>query len=178
MLDTDYRSSGDHRFINEPIFNELFNKYWNSVYSSCLKYTGSESAAEELTQEIFFSVWKRRTQITILDISKYLHGAAKLNSFNYIRNQSRKRVEHADPVVEPIDHDHPAHQMEFKELNAYFFESCNLLPEPSRRIFMLSREQAMSHKQIAEKMNISVSMVEYHIGNALRKIRKKISAFL
>jgi len=165
-------------FIDERILNELFQKYWNSVYHICLKYTGSEIDSEELAQDIFFSIWKRREDIAIQDISKYLHGAAKLKAFNFMRNKNRAKLEITDLSTEAVNNEHPAIQMEFKELNAYFSKFCNTLPEPSREIFLLSRNHAMSHKQISEKMNISLGMVEYHIGSALKRIRKKLHTFL
>ena len=176
MLDTNGAEACT--FIDERILNDLFQKYWNSVYHICLKYTGSEIDSEELAQDIFFSIWKRRDTIDIQDIAKYLHGAAKLMAFNFMRNKARIRLEITDLTIDPVNNEHPALQMEFKELSAYFSRSCNTLPEPSRQIFLLSRQHALSHKQISEKMNISLGMVEYHIGNALRSMRKKLDLFL
>jgi RNA polymerase sigma factor, sigma-70 family len=178
MLDTNGADLETCTFIDERILNELFQKYWNSVYHVCLKYTGSEIDSEELAQDIFFSIWKRRETINVQDISRYLHGAAKLKAFNFMRNKSRAKLEITDLSAEPVDNEHPAIQLEFKELNANFSKFCNTLPDPCREIFLLSRNHAMSHKQISEKMNISLGMVEYHIGTALKRIRKKLHAFL
>ena len=57
MLNTNGANLETCTFIDERILNELFQKYWNSVYHVCLKYTGSEIDSEELAQDIFFSIW-------------------------------------------------------------------------------------------------------------------------
>jgi len=178
MPETNSSNPKDCTFIDERVFNELFCQYWNSVYQVCLRYTGSENDSEELAQDIFFSIWKRRDNIYIEDISKYLHGAAKLGSFNLMRSKSRKKLNKSELTEEPVNDQHPGQQMELKELNTYYFKFCNTLPEPCRQIFLLSRQQSMSHKQISEKLNISTGMVEYYIGTALRNIRKKLQPFL
>jgi RNA polymerase sigma-70 factor (ECF subfamily) len=48
------------------------------------------------------------------------------------------------------------------------------LSEPARTVFYLSRREYLSYKQIAERLGISTSTVEYHISNSLRTLRREL----
>lgn len=166
------------RYINsldEQSFKELFDQYWHSVFTACLKYTGSPEDSKELAQDIFFSLWRRRNQLDVIsNISAYLHSAAKLKSFEFLRNEKRLKARAAShPAPEPEDN-YTAMALEHKELDMQLQEFISRLPEPRQKIFRLSREKGLSHKQISSDTGISLSMVEYHIGNALRMLRNKL----
>ncbi|HEY0272365.1 MAG TPA: RNA polymerase sigma-70 factor [Chitinophaga sp.] len=161
--------------LDEQSFKVLFDRYWDSVYAVCVRYTGAPEDSRELAQDIFFSLWRRRKQLAIkTDISAYLHGAAKLKSFEFLRKEARQQQQRLyRPLADVADH-HAARLLEQKELHAQLQHCIAHLPEPGRRIFHLSREEGLSHKQIAANTGISVGMVEYYIGNALRILRNKL----
>lgn len=171
-------SSSNNTILDEHDFNLLFQEHWNSVYHACIKYSGSEQDAQELAQDIFISVWRRRDEINMNNISAYLHGAAKLQSLQYLRGKSRRKVVYSDEEPTIIHHDHPGNKIEYKELYASFSDYCEQLPEPGKQVFLLSREYQLSHKEIAKKMNLSIGMVQYHMGSVLKIIRKKFQTYL
>lgn len=162
---------------DEHDFNLLLKEHWNDVYYACVKYSGSESDAQELAQDIFISIWKRKEEISLQHISAYLHKAAKLASLQFLRSKSRRKLEYRNETPVITDNYHPQNEAEFKELYANFLLSCQTLSEPGRQVFMLSREYDLSHKQIAKKMNLSLGMVQYHMGIALKVIRKRIKTY-
>lgn len=166
------------RFIDEDDFNEIFQQYWNSVYYICVKYVGAKEDAEEIAHDIFISLWKRKDQVAIQNISAYLHKAAKLKAFNFMRAKRTIQTSFMDGIVEPATNRHPENQLVYKELVHNFSAYCNQLPEPRKEVFLLSRTYAMSHKDISKKMNMSLAMVEYHMGLALKSIREKMRRFL
>lgn len=164
--------------LDEQAFNSLFKEHWNNVYHICIKYTGSEYDAQELAQDIFVSVWKRKEEINMLNVSAYLHQAAKLRSLHFLRSKSRIKLEYSEEEPKTINYNHPGSQIEYKELRANFSAYCEQLPEPGKQVFLLSREQQLSHKEIASKMNLSLGMVQYYMGSVLKVIRKKFQTYL
>lgn len=163
--------------VNEHDFNLLLKKHWNDVYHACIKYSGSEADAQELAQDIFISIWNRREVLRCDNIPAYLHRAAKLSALQFLRSKGRRKLEYREETPEMINNSHPENEMEYKELSAHFSASFETLPEPGRQVFILSREQELSHKEIAKKMNLSLGMVQYHMGLALKVIRKKFQLF-
>ncbi|SEW52753.1 sigma-70 family RNA polymerase sigma factor [Chitinophaga arvensicola] len=161
--------------IDEQSFKQLFHQYWHSVFSVCLKYTGSAEDSRELAQDIFFSLWRRRHQLDVkTNISTYLHGAARLKSFEFMRNASRLKERSAGGPPPDTAAGDAAMILEHKELHDQLQHFIDHLPEPGQKIFRLSREQGLTHKEIAADTGISVGMVEYYIGTALRTLRNKL----
>lgn len=72
----------------------------------------------------------------------------------------------------------PLSLLEFKEFNNKLIDVLENLPEQQRIVFMMSRYDNLSHKDIAERLNISIRTVETHIGRALKSIEKSLKPLL
>lgn len=164
---------------DQVAFEIVFQKYWDMVMTVCIKYTGSEEDAKELTQDIFYSIWSRRADLIIkTNLSAYLHQCAKNKSFNFLRDQERRQAKlQLVPSASLID-GHSAQEIDLKELHLTLQQATNNLLEPGKEIFKLSREESLSHREIALKMNISVKTVEYHIGKTLRYFKLQLKEYL
>lgn len=162
---------------DEDAFKIIFDTYWQSVYTVLLKYTSSDEDAEELTQDIFYSLWQRRKDLCLQsDLSHYLHGSAKLKAFQHLRNNYR----HQQRLNELNSHDevYSRQPMHYKELETDFQQAIDGLPEPGREIFILSHSELFSQKEIAEKTGRSVQMVKYYVSTARHQLRKKLKHHL
>lgn len=159
-------------------FGDLFNRHWNGVYQLCLRYCADESAAKDLTQNIFLSVWERKiTFDSSKSAEQYLSRSAKYQVLNYLRN---KKI-----TVETNEYTGNENLTEIYRYNPESVYTCNelsqkidsrieALPEPSKTIFLLSRHQAMSYLQIADEMGVSVKTVEKHMTLALKNLRTEL----
>ncbi|UYQ95122.1 sigma-70 family RNA polymerase sigma factor [Chitinophaga horti] len=163
---------------DELAFKTIFDTYWQSVYNVLLKYTASEADAEELTQDIFYSLWQRREELCLQsELSHYLHGSAKLKAFQHLRNQhrSQQRINRIPTPVETLETRQP---MAYKELELGFSQAIDELPEPGKEIFLLSQSERLSQKEIAEKTGRSVQMVKYYVSNARHQLKEKLKHHL
>jgi len=52
------------------------------------------------------------------------------------------------------------------------------LPEKTRQIFLLSRNEDLSHKEIAERITLSTKAIEFHISKALAALRISLKDFM
>lgn len=152
-------------------FEELFNTFWNRVYQLCLRYSQDEDAAKDLTQNIFSSVWQRNVQFDDYEhAEKYLSKAAKYQCVHYWR--TRKDV--ATIPVPEQETESTEQQFLYTELLQQTRLAIDRIPEPSRSIFLLSRENEYTYQEIAHERNISPKTVEFHISKALRLLREKL----
>lgn len=71
-----------------------------------------------------------------------------------------------------IDSFNPLLKLEYSELLDYLDQMINQLPDKCKEIFYLSRMEQLSHKEIAEKLNISVKTVENQISIALKRLKQ------
>ncbi|WP_295123818.1 sigma-70 family RNA polymerase sigma factor [uncultured Chitinophaga sp.] len=163
---------------DEQAFKTIFDTYWQSVYAVLLKYTSSEEDAEELTQDIFYSLWQRREDLCLQsELSHYLHGSAKLKAFQHLRNSYRQQQRFSTlPMLQ--DSNVTGQPLTYKELELEFKQAIDGLPEPGREIFLLTHSNLYSQKEIAEKTGRSIQMVKYYIGTARHQLKKKLKNHL
>jgi RNA polymerase sigma-70 factor (ECF subfamily) len=85
-------------------------------------------------------------------------------------------VKKADFITD--DNDSPERLLEIKELATQIQDQVELLPEKTKRIFMLNRESGLTYHEIARSLGISLKTVEYHIFKALHLLGKYILSLL
>jgi RNA polymerase sigma-70 factor (ECF subfamily) len=157
-------------------FEWLYNTYWEKVFAVC--YHGSEDVhlAKEMTQDIFKSIWERRETLVIeKSYEHYLVRSAKLKVAEHFRNQA-SRKKHLNNATK--DFCEAANCTEQDVCYSMLVEELDLLvdqlPCQCRNVFNMSRNQGMTNKEIAEKLQISQRAVEYHISKALTFLKKNM----
>lgn len=137
------------------------------------KKTGSQEVAEELVQDVFLSFYHQRQTLredTIVE--NYIFIALKNRVLNYHRQLlTQFKKDQAFIKDPPFQSKEVNRQLEFKELQTYLTARIQELPPQCRAVFLLSRENQLSNKEVAERLNISVNTVEQHMRKALRILR-------
>jgi len=158
---------------NLKIFEQLFRDYYKQLCNFANKYLQSYDSAEEVVQDIFYQIWKKRNEITIKSsLKSYLYTSVKNNCFQQIR------VHNLDLKYETYYKTHyndegfdPADELKAKELNEIISNALNTLPEKCRQIFEMSRYEGLKYHEIANKLSISIKTVEANMGKALKHFR-------
>lgn len=155
---------------DERAFAEIYNRYWKPLYTSAHNILQVKEAAQDVVQEVFISLWKRREVVQIDVLQSYLHQAVRFQVFKAIRAEKTdqdffkrlslisKDILFEDPVL-------------FKELEGVYQQLIQSLPPDEKEIFLLHRDSGLTYKQIAEQKNISVKTVEKKMSRALKEIR-------
>jgi len=161
-------------------FDELFRIYGPRLCSYGQRLTQSRDVAEELVQEVFLSIWAHRDQRGIDEsISTYLYRSVRNRAFNYIRHEriERRYVERSLigywSTEAQSAHSNEAGLVE-NEVRVAVQRAIAAMPERSREIFLLNREQGLTYAAIAEVMDLSVKAVEYHMGRAFSFLRRQL----
>ncbi|MBE9601588.1 RNA polymerase sigma factor [Pedobacter sp. MC2016-24] len=166
------------RFDDERAFTVLFDRYKVQVYRQVFRRIQSDADAEEILQNIFISVWKNRKTIVIeQNIFPYLMGAAKNSVFEYYAKTS-KAIAHSrilSAIPEPIEY--PAEDFIMaRELEGLIYLEIQKMPETMRKIFMLSRNQEASVRDIAATLSLSEQTVKNNMTMALKQLRLKLDS--
>ncbi len=150
------------------------------VCQAALRIIPDENTAEDLAQEVFFELWKRKQVLNInTSIQAYLRRAVVNKALNYLRDNRLIPVEEDQMINAPglrTDMDHTA--LETRELGELIRQSIDRLPERCRLVFTLSRYEEFSYQEIADKMGISVKTVENQMTKALRALREDLGPYL
>ncbi|MBT2563121.1 RNA polymerase sigma-70 factor [Pedobacter sp. ISL-68] len=155
-------------------FGEIYNRYWKPLHHSAYNILGDENAASDVLQEVFVSLWHRRGAVEILSLKSYLFQAVRFGVLKSIRQQKTDQLFYTRlaAVTSEIVLENP---MLFKEQQHLITQLISQLPEDCRTIFIMSREENLTYKQIANKLDISEKTVEKKMSISLRMIRKGLN---
>lgn len=155
-------------------FNTLFKEYNSRLYYFINGYIKSGNEAEEMIQDIFMKIWERRADLKEeLSFKSYLFTIA----FNKIRKHFR-----SEKVISEYLHSGTGDGLDFqttKEISYnsllnYVSEIVDHLPARRRLIFMKSRFDGLSIREIAEELKLSHKTVENQLTDALKFIRSNL----
>lgn len=160
--------------INEKNFERAYNDYFEIVCRFLNSYTHDRHAIEEVVQDIFVKLWEEYQGKEIHFIKTYLYNSARNRMLNYIRNEERHSFLLEKWAKIELESKGAADCIDRDEFFLLLQEAINTLPEKCKDIYVMSREEQLSYKEIATIRNISVKTVENQMGKALRKIREYI----
>jgi len=168
----------------EDAFTEIYNRYWERLVATGYYYTRSKEAAEEIVNDVLMGLWLRRASLAINSLPAYLGTAVKFAVFKSIARNKRRNQVLSGQLSEAAAV--AAHNETEQHLDAIFMDEwlrgiVEQLPEKARLVFVYSREEELSIKEIAGKMDLSPKAVEYHMTKALKTIRdsiRKLTIFL
>ena len=165
-------------------FKELFFTYHGRLVLFANKFTYDKQAAQDLVQDTFLKLWEKTEDMSSIESPKaYLFQSVRNSCINYQRHLNIKKsareelVSKLDSMEKSMyfDLDDPLHSLFEKEIEEKVDELVRSLPEKCRQVFTMSRQDYLKNKQIAEKLGISVKMVEKHISKALSILRAGLS---
>ncbi len=160
-------------------FTTLYRRYWEGLFVTAAKVLRSKEEAADVVQEVFLSLWKRRNEIDVHgSLAAYLHTSVRYKCIHYIE----KNIHHRDyldllaAVVINISSIDPENALQLKEMQETINKTVSKMPAKMQEVYKLSRQEHMSHKEIADLMSISVETVKKHIQHALNLIRTHLSS--
>lgn len=169
-------------------FNRLFTENHARFVRFASTYVDDRMAAEDIVMEAMKYYWENRCRLDIgTNSSAYIFTAIKNKCLNYLRDKQYRRqvsdqlMEHASwklslqlATLEACDPE----ELFSDEIERLVNEALGRLPETTRRIFIMSRFEEKSHREIAAEMNMSVKGVEYHISKATSVLKHALKDFL
>jgi RNA polymerase sigma factor (sigma-70 family) len=163
---------------NEAAFHTFYLRYWPQVYGTAFHLTRSPELARDLSQDIFLKVWEGRAKLRgIQKIEAYIYTLSK----NLVIDYMKKKVfdpANLDALLHYFQPDtEAAHQpLEYKELEHTLQQAVGQLTGNVKQVFLLSRNERLTHEQIAARLHISVASSKTYAVRALQEIRQYLAA--
>lgn len=162
-------------------FEKLFRQYYEGLHRFIWGYVQSKAVAEELVQDVFLSIWENREQITIRhSVKAYLFKMARNKSIDWLRRNEveQKWKEEESAHLKSRHVPDASKRLHDKRILKEVKQAIKSMPRRRREVFMLSRYEQMTYKEIAKTLDISVSTVETHMSRALDMLRKRFLPLL
>jgi RNA polymerase sigma-70 factor (family 1) len=150
-------------------FDQLFDPLRNYLYYKC----GDSDLATDIVQDIFLKVWEKPIDVTSKTIKSLLYKMVNDAFFDHLR---KNKV--ADKYLSRLDlnlsSNGPDDILEFEELKQQYETILASLGEKQRSVFLMSRMEELTYKEIAERLDISVKAVEKRMSQALKVLKEKV----
>jgi RNA polymerase sigma-70 factor (ECF subfamily) len=166
-------------FSDPESFERIFRTYYAQLCRSVYRIVQDKDVSEDIVQEVFMKIWTKREELSInLTVKSYLFAAAYNSSFNYLKQQKKFSDSEEETWVNIAGSERADQSLYTSELDVHINQAINSLPPACRSVFVLSRYEELSYKEIAETLQISVKTVENQMIKALKVLRERLAPFL
>jgi RNA polymerase sigma-70 factor (ECF subfamily) len=177
-----YSAYSDNELISllisgdEMSYTEIYHRYKGLIYQHAYRRLKDEDEADDVLQDIFTSLWVRRERLnSSINVPAYLYSALRNKVINIIAHKQVRSEYHN--IFEKITENNSAvtdHRVRLNLLQELIEKEVANLPPKMREIFEYSRNQHLSHREIAQKLDISEKTVKNQIHNALKILRSRL----
>lgn len=158
----------------EKAFEELYIRYKNKIYVFCNFFLKSSELSRDITQDIFIMIWENRKTINShQSFSSFLYTIARnkaLNELNSVSFREKIDLETANRQELLVEENMETSQI-LQEFHILLDKAIDSLSEQRRQIFLMSRKNGLTYKEIGKRMGISPHTVQAHISNSMNSIR-------
>ena len=164
---------------DKKALSALFDYYYPRLYSYSKSFLKIEDGIDDIIQEVFLKIWENRENIlNPVTFNSYVYTITK----NLLLNELRSRLNNQklkDKIYKlSVGKEYLlSDELEFNELKDRLDSIIGDLPANQKQIYFFSRNEGMSHKEIAKKLKISTKTVEYHISRSISFIKSRLSDF-
>jgi len=162
-------------------FRTLFSRYQSVIFRQVLFQTRQTDLSHDIVQETFVRIWEHRASLrphrSFLALALSISNNLIRDAIKHRKVRERLEGEVPRPVLSEGDDPYEALQLSMleEELTAIIKEG---LGEKCRTVFLLSRFEGMSNREIAELLGLSPKTVENQIHHALKVLRTKLGRYL
>lgn len=140
----------------------------------------SSSVAEDVLSEIFLTLWDKRQNLKdVKDWDSYLFITVKNRALSFLEKHRQYNLSSINQIVIEIPGNDltPEEKLLKKDMEENMQQDIQQLPEKTRIIYCMAKEELMSYKQISEALDISERTVNTHMTNAIRKLTASLRKY-
>ena len=154
-------------------FKMIYDAHFDDLRRYLIYRSGDQDLSKDIAQNVFMKVWTKKIEIASGNIKSLLFKMATDEFISHIR---KKKVE--KEYTESIDLKlirEPDNNYDLLEKKVLFQKALNQLPEKQKTAFLMNKMQGLTHKEIAEILNLSQKAIEKRIGMALKALKQNIN---
>ena len=160
-------------------FRQLFDLYKLRLYTFVYQFTSSKPDAEEIVQDVFTKLWEVRTSLAGVEYPvKYIFTIARNKTLNHLTKIARDRQLLQQLWVNISQFDNTTEELlQAQESQKLIREAVNQLSPQRQTIFDLSREQGLTHEEIADRLGLSKSRVKNIMVEILKFVKDYLARY-
>jgi RNA polymerase sigma-70 factor, ECF subfamily len=157
-------------------FAELFGYYAPRVKSYLMRLGADGAAAEEITQDVMVTVWRKASLFdrSQASVSTWIFRIARNRRIDVFRRTKRPDLDPEEAMILPAAIEAPGERIEAMETEARVREAMRDLPEEQLLLLRLAFYEGLSHREIAEKLDVPLGTVKSRIRLAFAKMKSRL----
>ncbi|HBE41669.1 MAG TPA: RNA polymerase sigma-70 factor [Bacteroidales bacterium] len=171
---------------NKNAFEFLFKTYYPDLKNYANNIVGNEVIAEDMVMDVFVRLWELEKRLEIkTSIAGYLFTSVHNHCINYLTRKHNRfpgvngeTIDKLNALIPLSSENDAISNINLSELSERIEQGMGKLPDECRKIFMMSRMEGMTNREIADKLGISENTVKVQIYRALNKFRVLLKEFL
>jgi len=164
---------------HEPSFRKVFDTYYKIMIITAYQVLKNEELSRDAAQEVFLKIWQNRNHLhKNIKLLPYLKRATSNSAINILKSR-RHHISSGEAPLSVLEDStqNPQEIYENIEIRKAINKAIDSLPDKCRAVYMLSRNDGLSHNEIAEQLNISTKTIENHITKALKVLRRELGIY-
>ena len=149
---------------------DLFKSQHQELVRFAARLVGGRDGGEEVIQNTYLRLARRSKQGDVIDYPKaYAYSVARRVAFDFTAERNKEwlhRVDFEDAGVESASTD-PIQLLDRRQRILKLAVTLNELPAACQKAFILNKIEGCTHREIANRLGVSISMVEKHIIRAM-----------
>ena len=165
---------------SQASYTVIYSRYSEILFRHAYNMLEDQAEAEDVIQEVFLMLWTKRSEVAAAkSLSAYLYTSVRNRILNHITHQKvvDKYLDSMRTFMETGGYTADELLRE-KELAAVIEREIAAMPPKMREIFLMSRNEQLSHKSIGELLNISDKTVKQQVYKAVKQLRGRMENFL
>lgn len=160
---------------DNPVF-EAFQACHDGLVRSVMKLCARQQDVDDILQETYLRAFNANQKSRISSPQDYLFVVSRNLVLKGLSRQSREIAAEIDEALLGVDDKAVEIELHYRKKFEVFNGALSSLPENHRRAILLRKFYGLSHREIAKKMNVSVSSVEKYISAGLRRCKQSLIA--
>jgi RNA polymerase sigma-70 factor (ECF subfamily) len=157
-------------------YAELFGYYAPRVKSYLMRLGADSGQAEEIAQDVMVAVWRKASLFdrNQASVSTWIFRIARNRRIDVFRRTRRPDLDPEETMILPAGVEAPEARMEAMETEARVREAMKDLPEEQLYLLKLAFYEGLSHREIAEKLDVPLGTVKSRIRLAFAKMKSRL----
>lgn len=161
---------------NEQAYTEIYYRYEGLLFIHAYKRLKNREHSRDIVQDLFIKLWDIRDTLKFdISLRAYLYTAVRNKIFDLIAHQ-KIESSYVSSLQSFIDTGYYTtdHRIRISQLNQLIEKEIAALPPKMKTVFELSRIEQLSHKEIAERLDIAEQTAKKQVQNALKILKVKL----
>lgn len=167
---------------DEQAMRFLFTTFYPRLYGYAIKFVKNDDTAKDLVQECFIRLYEKHGELKDISLKSMLFTMVRNLCLNYMKHELIIKKHISDilqkcPGEKLYNEDfeyEKSSDMIIEELEHNIETAINSMPETTKKIFIMSREQNLKQKEISEQTGMSLYNVNKHLKLAMTTIKQQL----